>query len=91
MLDIEPWLGLEPGRKGLIDVEDWAEIRRLHRAEGLSIKAILRTQTRDSPVRKPYDKFRSVDDVGTTLAVRILARHSHRAAAYAAAATLRPR
>jgi transposase len=26
----------------LIDVEDWAEIRRLHRAEGLSIKAIVR-------------------------------------------------
>jgi transposase len=41
-LDIEPWLGLEPGRKGVIDVEDWAEIRRLHRAEGLSIKAIMR-------------------------------------------------
>lgn len=26
----------------MIDVEDWAEIRRLHRAEGLSIKAIAR-------------------------------------------------
>lgn len=26
----------------MIDVEDWAEIRRLHRAEGLSIKAIMR-------------------------------------------------
>jgi transposase len=26
----------------VIDVEDWAEIRRLHRAEGLSIKAIVR-------------------------------------------------
>jgi transposase len=26
----------------VIDVEDWAEIRRLHRAEGLSIKAIAR-------------------------------------------------
>lgn len=26
----------------MIDVEDWAEIRRLHRAEGLSIKAIVR-------------------------------------------------
>lgn len=26
----------------MIDVEDWAEIRRLHRAEGMSIKAIVR-------------------------------------------------
>ena len=26
----------------MIDVEDWAEIRRLHRAEGLAIKAIAR-------------------------------------------------
>ena len=26
----------------MIDVEDWAEIRRLHRAEGLSIKEIVR-------------------------------------------------
>ena len=26
----------------MVDVEDWAEIRRLHRAEGLSIKAIAR-------------------------------------------------
>src|SRR5688500_18388615 len=26
----------------MIDVEDWAEIRRLHRAEKLSIKAIVR-------------------------------------------------
>ena len=26
----------------MIDVEEWAEIRRLHRAEGLSIKAIVR-------------------------------------------------
>jgi transposase len=41
-MELEPWLDLEPGRKGVIDVEDWAEIRRLHRAEGLSIKAISR-------------------------------------------------
>jgi transposase len=41
-LELEPWLDGEPGRKGVIDVEDWAEIRRLHRAEGLSIKAIAR-------------------------------------------------
>ena len=26
----------------MIDVEDWAEIRRLHRAEGMSIRAIAR-------------------------------------------------
>ena len=26
----------------MIDVEEWAEIRRLHRAEGMSIKAIMR-------------------------------------------------
>lgn len=37
-----PWLGLRPGRKDVLDVEDWAEIRRLHRAEGLSIKEITR-------------------------------------------------
>jgi transposase len=41
-LELEPWLDREPGRKGVIDVEDWAEIRRLHRAEGLGIKAIAR-------------------------------------------------
>jgi hypothetical protein len=41
-MELEPWLEREPGRKGVIDVEDWAEIRRLHRAEGLSIKAISR-------------------------------------------------
>jgi transposase len=42
VLGLGPWLDLEPGRKGVIDVEDWAEIRRLHRAEGMSIKAIVR-------------------------------------------------
>jgi transposase len=41
-LELEPWLDRESGRKGVIDVEDWAEIRRLHRAEGLGIKAIVR-------------------------------------------------
>jgi transposase len=39
---IGPWLGLESGRKDVISVEDWSEIRRLHRAEGLSIKEITR-------------------------------------------------
>ena len=33
---------LEPGGEGVLSVEDWAEIRRLHRAEGMPIKAIAR-------------------------------------------------
>src|ERR1700694_5057565 len=37
-----PWFDAEPGRKDVIGVEDWAEIRRLHRAEGCSIKEIVR-------------------------------------------------
>ena len=32
----------QPGRKGLLSVEEWAEIRRLHRAEAVSIKEISR-------------------------------------------------
>ena len=39
---IEPLADLRPGRKEVLDVEEWAEIRRLHRAEGLSIKEITR-------------------------------------------------
>jgi transposase len=45
---LTPWSGdlalPEPGRnqKGMLSVENWAEIRRLHRAEGLPIKAIAR-------------------------------------------------
>jgi transposase len=35
-------LGGEPGER-VLTVEDWAEIRRLHRAEGMPIKAIART------------------------------------------------
>jgi transposase len=38
----EPWPDLRPGRKEVLDVEDWAEIRRLHLADGLSIKEIVR-------------------------------------------------
>jgi transposase len=38
----EPWLDLRPGRKEVLEVDDWAEIRRLHAAEGLSIKEITR-------------------------------------------------
>jgi transposase len=30
----------EPGRKWVLSVEDWAEIRRLHRAEQMSISEI---------------------------------------------------
>jgi len=32
--------GTEPGRKRVLGVEDWAEIRRLRRAEGLSVSQI---------------------------------------------------
>jgi transposase len=32
----------EPGRKLVIKVEDWAEIRRLHKAEGLPIRQVAR-------------------------------------------------
>jgi transposase len=32
----------EPGRKQVLDVEDWAEIRRLRRSEGVSISEIAR-------------------------------------------------
>src|ERR1700691_4784382 len=38
----EPWLGTELGRKRVLSVEDWAEIRRLSKSEGLSIKEIAR-------------------------------------------------
>jgi transposase len=38
----EPWPDVRPGRKGVLNVEDWAEIRRLHKADGLSIKEIVR-------------------------------------------------
>jgi hypothetical protein len=39
-----PWTlaAVEPGRKQVLSVEDWAEIRRLLRAEGLSVSAIAR-------------------------------------------------
>ena len=42
MLDVRSWLdaGWEDWR--LIDLEDWAEIRRLHKAEGLGIRTIAR-------------------------------------------------
>jgi transposase len=34
--------GFGAGRRNVIDVEEWAEIRRLHRAEGMGVKAIVR-------------------------------------------------
>jgi transposase len=41
-LDLGPWLAGEPGRKGVIKVNDWAEIRRLHFGERVSIKELVR-------------------------------------------------
>jgi transposase len=41
-LELEPWPDASQGAGEVIDVEDWAEIRRLHRAEGMGIKAIAR-------------------------------------------------
>jgi transposase len=38
----ETLAGVEPGRKRVLAVEDWAEVRRLRRAEGLSISEIAR-------------------------------------------------
>jgi transposase len=38
----ETLAGVEPGRKQVLDVEDWAEIRRLRRAEGMAISEIAR-------------------------------------------------
>lgn len=42
MLDHEPWLALPAGEEEMINVDEWAEIRRLHFAEGMGIKAIVR-------------------------------------------------
>jgi transposase len=39
---LEAWRDARQGSGTVIDVEDWAEIRRLHRAEGMGIKAIAR-------------------------------------------------
>ena len=41
-MELEPWLHAGQGVWRVIDVEDWAEIRRLHRAEGMGIRAIAR-------------------------------------------------
>jgi hypothetical protein len=37
-----PWLESSRGGSEVLSVEDWAEIRRLHRSEGMPIKAIAR-------------------------------------------------
>src|SRR5262245_32548745 len=41
-MDNGPWLDASQEAGRVIDVDDWAEIRRLHRAEGMGIKAIAR-------------------------------------------------
>src|SRR5262245_41564607 len=41
-MDLEPWLDASEGVRRVINVEEWAEIRRLHRAEGMAIRAIVR-------------------------------------------------
>ena len=43
-VELEPGLAdIRPtGRRDLINVEEWAEIRRLHWAEGMGVKAIAR-------------------------------------------------
>jgi hypothetical protein len=38
----ETLASVEPGRKQVLSVEDWAEIRRLRRAEGMAISEIAR-------------------------------------------------
>ena len=42
LLGLEPWPDASQGAGRVITVEDWAEIRRLHRAEKMPIKAIVR-------------------------------------------------
>jgi transposase len=41
-MELEPWPDASQGVRRVINVEDWAEIRRLHRAEGMGVKAIAR-------------------------------------------------
>ena|SRR5215207_4345630 len=40
VLDHEPWPLSPAGEEEMINVDEWAEIRRLHFAEGMGIKAI---------------------------------------------------
>jgi transposase len=41
-MELESWPYASQGVRRVINVEDWAEIRRLHRAEGMGVKAIAR-------------------------------------------------
>jgi transposase len=41
-LSLRPAINGRNRRRSVIDVEEWAEIRRLHRAEGMAVKAIVR-------------------------------------------------
>src|SRR6476620_8921689 len=41
-MEREPWLDASQEAGRVINVDDWAEIRRLHRAERMGIKAIAR-------------------------------------------------
>jgi transposase len=41
-MELESWPDASQGERRVINVDDWAEIRRLHRAENMSIKAIVR-------------------------------------------------
>ncbi len=41
-MELEPWPDASQGEGRVINVEDWAEVRRLHRAEGMGVKAIAR-------------------------------------------------
>jgi transposase len=41
-MELGLWPHASQGEGRVINVEDWAEIRRLHRAEGMSVKAIVR-------------------------------------------------
>jgi transposase len=41
-MELEPWPDASQGARKVITVEDWAEIRRLHRAERMGLRAIAR-------------------------------------------------
>jgi len=41
-MELELWLDARQGAGKVINVEDWAEIRRLHRAENMGVRAIAR-------------------------------------------------
>src|SRR5579862_8776377 len=41
-MELEAWADARLGARKVISVEDWADIRRLYRAEGMSVRAIAR-------------------------------------------------